>query len=482
MVGESGPHARAPARSPVNILLVDDTPAKLLTYEVILAELQENLIKTGSAEEAFAVLLKNDVALILTDVSMPSVDGFEFARMLRAHPRFALTPIVFVSAIAHSDLDRLRGYASGAVDYVTTPVVPEMLRAKVKMFADIYRRQKELEALKSELETRVAERTARLAESEERYRMLVDNANDIVATIDLEGRFTSLNPAVERILGYKPDELVGKSVSSYVPDDEMTKHEAMLERKLKGEVSTQYDTQVVARDGRRIILEVNSKLIFDGAGKPLGIHSIARDVTERKEAEARQAVLLHELQHRTKNLLAVVQSIVTNTVAHSRDLASARDAMVGRLHALSRAQEFVTAGSSAGVGLRELIEAELSAFATRFTIDGAPVVLDGAFAQQFALVIHELATNAAKYGSLSAPSGRILIAWKIVPQSGGSVLAFSWIERGGPPISPPMEQGFGNRLLSIASPEAPRITYATSGLEFAVDMPLAQATGTAKAR
>jgi len=131
--------------APVNILLVDDTPAKLLTYEVILAELGEKLIKANSVEEALGILLKVDVALILTDVSMPTVDGFDFARTVREHPRFRTIPIVFVSAIADSDLDRLRGYASGAVDYVTAPIAPELLRAKVKVFVDLYRKQRELE-------------------------------------------------------------------------------------------------------------------------------------------------------------------------------------------------------------------------------------------------------------------------------------------------------------------------------------------------
>src|SRR5438876_9154197 len=149
--------------APVNILLVDDTPAKLLTYEVVLVELGEKLIKANSVEEALGILLKVDVALILTDVSMPTVDGFDFARTVREHPRFRTIPIVFVSAIADSDLDRLRGYASGAVDYVTAPFAPELLRAKVKVFVDLSRKQRELETLKAELEGRIAKRTARLA-------------------------------------------------------------------------------------------------------------------------------------------------------------------------------------------------------------------------------------------------------------------------------------------------------------------------------
>src|SRR6202051_4592166 len=114
---------------PVNILLVDDQPAKLLSYEVILAELGETLIKASSAREALSQLLKHDVAVVLIDVQMPDLDGFELAAMIREHPRFQQTALIFVSAIHLSDLDRIRGYEVGAVDYVPVPVVPEMLRA-----------------------------------------------------------------------------------------------------------------------------------------------------------------------------------------------------------------------------------------------------------------------------------------------------------------------------------------------------------------
>ena len=270
---------------PVNILLVDDTPAKLLTYEVMLAGLGENLIKAASAEEAFQVLLKTDVALVLADVTMPTLDGFEFARLLRGHPRFEATPIVFVSAIAQSDLDQLQGYASGAVDYVTAPVAPELLRAKVKVFVELYRKQRDLSQLKNELERRVAERTAALSASEQRYRALVDDANDVVATLDLEGRLTSVNPAVERILGYSPQELIGIPLSRFVPDDEMPLHESMLQRELQGQPSTRYEMQLLGKDRQqRFTLEANSKLMFNAEGTPIGVHSIARDVTDRKDA------------------------------------------------------------------------------------------------------------------------------------------------------------------------------------------------------
>src|SRR5213595_435332 len=152
----------------VNILLVDDQPAKLLAYEVILKELGENLAVATSGREALEYLLKNEVAVILVDVCMPELDGFELAAMIREHPRFQKTAMIFISAIQVSDIDRLRGYEMGAVDYVPVPVIPAVLRAKVRVFAELYRKSRQLEALNRELEERVAARTAELESSNAR--------------------------------------------------------------------------------------------------------------------------------------------------------------------------------------------------------------------------------------------------------------------------------------------------------------------------
>ena len=159
----------------VNVLLVDDQPAKLLAYEVILQDLDENLDQGVIRPRGAEYLLKNDVAILLIDVCMPELDGFQLAAMIREHPRFQQTAIIFISAIHLTDVDLLRGYAMGAVDYVPVPVVPEVLRAKVKVFAELYRKTRQLEQLNRELERRVAERTAdleasnaRLLESERR--------------------------------------------------------------------------------------------------------------------------------------------------------------------------------------------------------------------------------------------------------------------------------------------------------------------------
>jgi DNA-binding response OmpR family regulator len=161
-------------KDPINILLVDDQPAKLLTYEVILSEPRENLIKAESAREALEYLLKNDIAIILIDVMMPDLDGFELAAMIRAHPRFQKIAIMFVSALALSDIDRVKACGHGAVDYVPIPVVPELLRAKVRVFAEFYRKARQLEVLNAELERRVEERTAELAHANAVLRQRVE--------------------------------------------------------------------------------------------------------------------------------------------------------------------------------------------------------------------------------------------------------------------------------------------------------------------
>src|ERR1700683_3095484 len=196
----------------VNVLLVDDQPEKLLAYEVILGELGENLVKTSSAREALDFLLKNDAAIVLIDVCMPELDGFQLAAMIREHPRFQKTAIIFVSAIQVTDVDRLRGYEMGAVDYVPVPVVPAVLRAKVKVFAELYRKTRQLERLNAELEWRVKERTAgmetanaRALESEEQLRLATDAAE--IGLWDVNNVTNTLfwPPRVKAMFGISPD-------------------------------------------------------------------------------------------------------------------------------------------------------------------------------------------------------------------------------------------------------------------------------------
>ena len=183
----------------INILMVDDQPGKLLSYEAMLGELGENLIKAQSGMEALQRLLKTDIALVLMDVSMPGMDGFETAQMIHAHPRFQNTPIVFVSGIHVTDMDRLKGYRHGAVDYVSVPVVPELLRAKVRVFVDLHRKTQQLEVLNARMTTLQDEERRRIA------RELHDSVGQLLAAISmngvlLEAESHKLSPAAARRL------------------------------------------------------------------------------------------------------------------------------------------------------------------------------------------------------------------------------------------------------------------------------------------
>ena len=180
-----------PANDKVNILMVDDQPAKLLSYEAILGDLDENLIKASSGREALEVLLKTDVAVVLMDVSMPEMDGFEMAEIIRQHPRFQKTAIIFISGVHLTDLDRLKGYERGAVDYISVPVVPAVLRAKVSVFAELHRKTRQLETLNRELEERVNERTEELRESETLFRMLSNSIPQLAWMANADGSRSS---------------------------------------------------------------------------------------------------------------------------------------------------------------------------------------------------------------------------------------------------------------------------------------------------
>ena len=223
----------------VNILMVDDQPAKLLSYEVMLGGLGENLIKATSAKQALEILLKTDVAIVLMDVSMPELDGFQLAAMIRQHPRFQRTAIIFVSAVHLTDLDQLKGYEHGAVDYISVPVIAELLRAKVRVFADLHRKTRQLEVLNRDLEQRVVERTEELGRKAELLSQLnlelvsknqeldaiIHTAPDIIFSRKADGSRDYISDRFYDFTGAPPASANGFGWLDYVhPED---KHKAM---------------------------------------------------------------------------------------------------------------------------------------------------------------------------------------------------------------------------------------------------------------
>jgi PAS domain S-box-containing protein len=267
----------------VNILMVDDQPGKLLSYEVILAELGENLIKATSASEALNILLKTDVAVVLMDVSMPDVDGFELAAVIRQHPRFQKTAIIFISGVHLTDSDRIQGYRSGAVDYISVPVVPEVLRAKIGVFVELHRKTRMLESLNLGLERRVIERTEELRKSEMQFRMraeLLEVASEAIIVRDAEGRIQFWNSGAENLYGWSREEAIGRDLHALlqtvfpVPTEE-------IHRTLEEQRSWQGNLTQKTRNGTEIVVACRKSINHEGDA----VLEVIRDITVQLQAE-----------------------------------------------------------------------------------------------------------------------------------------------------------------------------------------------------
>lgn len=438
----------------VNILLVDDQPAKLLAYEVILKELGENLLVASSGREALECLLKNEVAVVLLDVCMPELDGFELAAMIREHPRFQKIAMIFISAIQISDFDSLRGYEMGAVDYVPVPVVPEVLRAKVKVFAELYRKTRQLERLNIELEDRVRARTAELEDSNallsesERRRTQAMTAGKMGSWDWLEGNWM-WDEAQFRIFGVDPKtfKITPSSLHQLLHPDDGEKLRRVFARFARGAKSYEAEFRICRPDGSVRWCFGTATATVDN-NRVIRISGVTVDITERKLAEERQTLLAMEVNHRAKNALTLVQSLIRLT--RGNDVKAYVEALEGRVIALAGVHTILALTSWKGADLRNLVDQELSPYYRngQVVIHGADIQLEPTTAQTLALVLHELATNSAKYGALSTLSGRLALGW----ETPAGRLQLKWEETGGPIVQVPRSRGFGTRSV-IASIE-----------------------------
>ena len=271
------------ANERVNILMVDDQPAKLLSYEVILAELGENLIKATSAKEALNVLLRTDIAVVLMDVSMPDVDGFELANMIRQHPRFQKTAIIFISGVHLTDSDKIQGYRSGAVDYISVPVIPEVLLSKIGIFVELHRKTRMLESLNSELERRVEERTEALRKSEEQFRLraeLIELASDAIIVRDMDGSIRFWNAGAEALYGWRRQEILGQDMHRILHTEFPISREE-VESALRERGTWQGHLTQKTRDGAEIVVACRKTLNDEGKA----VLEVSRDITAQLRAE-----------------------------------------------------------------------------------------------------------------------------------------------------------------------------------------------------
>ena len=294
----------------VNVLMVDDQPAKLLSYEVILDELGLNLIKATSGRVALEHLLKTDIAVVLMDVSMPEIDGFQLAEMIRDHPRYQKTAIIFISAVHMTDIDRLKGYERGAVDYISVPVVPELLRAKVSVFAELHRRAHQLETLNRELEERVAERTEELKQRAEALEQLngelarknqeldaiVKTAPDIIFSRRADGTRDYISGRFYEFTGAAPNSANGFGWLEYVhPEDKERSMEQWL-RCAQSHQNYESEYRLRGRDGEYRWFRARAVPLRDHSGNVLRWYGTCADIHDSKLLEHSMRTSAAELE------------------------------------------------------------------------------------------------------------------------------------------------------------------------------------------
>jgi two-component sensor histidine kinase len=364
-ITSDGPAVSRP--DPISILVVDDEPKNLTVLEAILDDPDYRLVRAESGEQALLALISEDFALLILDIRMSKMTGFELARLVRERKKTANVPIIFLTAYYNEDQHVLEGYGAGAVDYLLKPVNPAVLRAKVAVFAELHRKRRSIEETNRALQAEVISRRR------------------------TEDRLRELNDTLEQ------------------------------------------------------------------------------RVSDRTEHIAQ---LLKEMDHRSKNILNVVQAIARQTAIASPGEFVPR--FSERIQTLATSHDLLVKSRWQGVDMFDLVRGQLGHFSDllhrRIKLDGPPLRLSVSAAQTFGMILHELATNAAKYGALSSDAGRVEIAWDV-----NSEFALGWTERGGPNVAPPDHRGFGSTVVKAMAESSldgnVDLDFAPAGLRWRVVCP-----------
>jgi PAS domain S-box-containing protein len=324
-----------------------------------------------------------------------------------------------------------------------------------------------------------------LRASEERFRTLFELGPSAVYACDARGVILDFNQRATELWGRTPargdnSERFCGSIRMFRPDGSFLPHdECPMAWVVSGKVSEVNDEEVIVErpDGSRVTAIVNIRPLKNDRGEVTGAINCAYDITERKQVEEHQRFLMGELAHRGGNLLAVIQSIVSRSLAGTKPLAEERNTLMRRLQALARSQSALMNKGFQGALVAEIVRLEFEGFSDRVTAAGPDVMLNSRAAQTFALLLHELATNAIKYGALSLPEkGQVDIHWSIVGEAEEARFKFHWQERDGPPVIVPTRKGFGSLLLEKLPSQdfgaQPMITFGPSGLSYSIDASL----------
>jgi PAS domain S-box-containing protein len=456
-------------------LIVDDDPRNLLVLEAILDDPGYRLVRAGCAEEALQALLNDEFALLILDIYMPGVDGFDLAQMVREREETASVPIIFLTAHYKDQEHVIKGYDLGAVDYLENPINPVVLRSKVAVFSELYKKQLDVELANQALRAD----DGLLRESEERLRFALNAAQLGWWEYDPLTRVMSGDSRFKEIFDLADQEVVMDQIMKRVFPEDAGRVRAGFATGLDPATAKPLaiSFRIERQDGQDRWLEVHELADFQGAGphrRAVRIVGTIADITERKENAEKAYLLTREINHRAKNMLSVVDAIAHQIFTGLPEAFAERFSQ--RIQALSANQDLLIRSEWKGVDIGDLVRAQLAHFAdligSRIDVEGSKLLVSGASAQAIGLALHELSTNAGKYGALATETGCIDIRWGC----DGDSLKMSWIERDGPPVTVPEQLGFGTTvskaMVERSLDGAVQLEYPRSGLIWRLTCPL----------
>jgi len=412
-----------------HILLADDNADMRQYVERLLTQSGYRVAVAADGREALQAARESKPDLVVTDAMMPGLDGFGLLRELRADSDLATIPVIFLSARAGEEA-RIEGMHAGATDYLVKPFSARELLARVQGLLGFARVRQEAESA--------------VRKSEERLRALVSATSyaiyrmnpDWTEMLELEGQ------------GFMADMQTPSSswLDNYIHADDRPQVTSAINQAIAKKAVFELEHRVRRVDGSLGWTLSRGVPLFDANGEVVEWFGAATDITERVQAENTRQLLLGELNHRVKNTLASVCAIAQQTLQHTKDPTDFASRFSGRIQSLSRVHSLLTDRTWQGADLHELVRDQLvqgTVDEARLTASGPAVHLDPQTVVLIALMLHELGTNSAKYGSLSSNNGRVTVGWSVADD----VLHLQWVERGGPTVARPAKRGFGTVLI-----------------------------------
>jgi PAS domain S-box-containing protein len=443
-----------PAAQRALVLLADDN-ADMREYLARLLSAHYQVEAVADGEAALKAAARRIPSLVLSDVMMPRMDGMELLSRLRVDPRTAAVPVILLSARAGEEA-KVEALDAGADDYLVKPFSSRELLARVDAHLKIASvRGEAMESLRG---------------SEERYRAFV------TATFDVVYRMSADWSEMRHLQGkdFVPDTNDPSStwLETYIHRDDQPQVLAAINEAIRTGSSFEFEHAVIRIDGTLGWTHSRAVPVFGEDGEILEWFGAARDISERKRHEETQQLLVSELSHRVKNMLAVVQAIAQQTLRQAKDPAEFAASFGGRIQSLSRMHGLLSQSGWQDADLQEIVRDQLAAHETsRVAVSGPPVRLEPQVALHVALMLHELGTNSVKYGALSRAEGAVNISWAV----SDNWLRLEWRERGGPPVKSPLKRGFGTHLIEQTvkgEGGASHMIVETDGLRWEITLPL----------